>query len=75
MKWQIAESPDKGNSASCSGGSGHLRGLRADGIRLIARVKQAGGQQILITHPQAARLPMGPREEARLNTCPVSCTS
>jgi hypothetical protein len=40
--WQIAEARDKGKSASCSGGSGHLRGLRADGIRLIARVKQAG---------------------------------
>ena len=40
--WQIAEARDKGNSASCSGGSGH-HALHADGIILIARVKRAGG--------------------------------
>jgi hypothetical protein len=40
--WQIAEARDKGNSASCSGGSGH-HVLLADGIILIARVKRAGG--------------------------------
>jgi hypothetical protein len=38
---QITESPNKRDSASCSGGSDYLVGNRADGISLIARVKQA----------------------------------